>query len=94
MIQAMGLLAGAALPQGQVQDFAFLFVVFDPALLMPRAQFDLQLAELIAQVKATPRQDGVEEIRIPSEQAFRTRARQRVDGFVLERRIYDRIAAL
>ncbi len=94
MVQAMGLLAGAALPQGQVQDFAFLFVVFDPALLMPRAQFDAQLAELIAAVKATPRQPGVEEIRIPSEQAFRTRAKRRIDGFVLEQRIHARIAAL
>ena len=94
MIQAMGLMAGAALPNGQVQDFAFLFVVFDPALLMPRAQFEQQLAELIKAVKATPRQPGVDEIRIPSEQAFRTRARRRVDGFVLDRRIHERIAAL
>lgn len=94
MIQAMGLLAGAALPKGQVQDFAFLFVVFDPALLMPVKQFEKDLAELIARVKATPRQRGVEEIRIPSEQAFRTRAKRRVDGFVLARRIHERIAAL
>ncbi len=94
MIQAMGLLAGAALPKGQVQDFAFLFVVFDPALLMPVEQCEKVLAELIARVKATPRQDGVEEIRIPSEQAFLTRAQRRVNGFVLERRIYERIAAL
>ena len=94
MVQALGLLAGAALPKGRVQDFAFLFVVFDPALLMPRAEFDRQLAELIAQVKATPRQPGVDDIRIPSEQAFRTRARRRTEGFVLDARIHERIAAL
>ena len=94
MVQAMGLLAGAALPRGQVQDFAFLFMVFDPALLMPRAQFEQQLAELIVQVKATPRQPGVDEIRIPSEQAFRTRVQRRVEGFELPRRIHERIAAL
>jgi LDH2 family malate/lactate/ureidoglycolate dehydrogenase len=94
MIQSMGLLAGAALPQGQVQDFAFLFMVFDPALLMPRAQFDAQLAELIAAVKATPCQPGVDEIRIPSEHAFRTRAQRRIDGFMLESRIHARITAL
>ena len=57
-VQAMGLLAGAALPQGQVQDFGFLFVVFDPALLMPAEKFRQELAELIARVKATPRQPG------------------------------------
>lgn len=94
MVQALGLLAGAALPAGRVQDFAFLFVVFDPALLMPRAQFEHELAQLVAAVKATPRQPGVEAIRIPSEQAFRTRARRRVEGFVLDRRIHARIAAL
>ena len=94
MVQAMGLLAGAALPQGRVQDFAFLFVVFDPALLMPRDQFEQQLAELIDAVKATPRRPGVDEIRIPSEQAFRTRAARRESGFALAQPIYDRIAAL
>jgi LDH2 family malate/lactate/ureidoglycolate dehydrogenase len=93
-VQAMGLLAGAALPRGQVQDFGFLFVVFDPALLMPAAQFERELAELIAHVKATPRQPGVDAIRIPSEQAFRTRAKRRVEGFKLDRRIHERIAAL
>ncbi len=93
-IQAMGLLAGAAMPYGQVQDFGFLFVVFNPALLMPVEKFQQELASLIERVKATPRQPGVDEIRIPSEQAFRTRATRRIDGFTLERRIYDRIAAL
>ena len=94
MIQALGLLAGAALPRGQVRDFGFLFVVFDPGLLVPPAQFKQHLAELIAEVKATPRQPGVEEIRIPSERAFRERARRRREGIVLPRSLYDSINAL
>lgn len=93
-IQALGLLAGAALPRGQVQDFAFLFVVFDPALLLPPAQFKQLLAELIARVKHTPRQPGVEEIRIPSERAFRERERRRIEGIALVRRLHERISAL
>lgn len=93
-MQALGLMAGAALPRGQVRDFAFLFVVFDPALLVPPAQFKRQLAELIAQVKATPRQSGVDEIRIPSERAFMERERRRIEGIALERRVYDRIRVL
>ncbi len=32
-----------------------------------------QMAELVARIKATPRQPGVDEIRIPSERAFRER---------------------
>ena len=94
MIQALGLLAGAALPRGQVRDFGFLFVVFDPGLLIPPAQFKQHLAELIAEVKRTPRQPGVDEIRIPSERAFRERARRRREGIVLARSLYDRINAL
>ena len=34
-IQALGLLAGAAIPRGRVQDYGFLFLVVDPATLLP-----------------------------------------------------------
>jgi LDH2 family malate/lactate/ureidoglycolate dehydrogenase len=94
MIQALCLLAGTALPRGRVQDFGFLFVVFDPGLLIPAAQFKREIAELLRCIKATPRQPGVDSIRIPSERAFRERARRRRDGIVLERRIYEKIGAL
>jgi LDH2 family malate/lactate/ureidoglycolate dehydrogenase len=93
-IQAMGLLAGAALARGQVQDYGFLFVVFDPGLLIPTHQFTDQVSELIDRIKATPRQPGTEEIRIPSERAFRERARRRVEGLVLERKVVEALTAL
>ena len=94
MVQALGLLAGAASVRGEVQDFGFLLLAFDPGLLMPAEQFKEQLARLIERVKATPRQPGVEEILIPSERAFRTRRVRRVEGIVLKQAIHDRIAAL
>lgn len=90
-IQALGLLAGAAIPRGQVQDFAFLFVVFDPELLVPREQFKRQLAELLLRIRSAPRQPGVAEIRIPSERAFAERERRRREGIVLERSLYERL---
>lgn len=93
-IQALGLLAGAALPRGEVQDFGFLFIVIDPGLLIPADQFKKQLAELIERVKATPRRPGVEEIRIPSERALLERERRRREGIVLKRQLYDGINAL
>lgn len=93
-IQALGLLAGAALPRGAVQDFAFLFIVFDPGLLVPRDQFEAHLAELLEKVRATPRQAGVDAIRIPSERAFAERERRRTEGVRLLRAIHARIAAL
>ena len=94
MTQAMGLMAGTALTNGKPADFGFLFVVFDPELLMPLPQFKQHLAALIAQIKATPLQPGVGEIRIPSERAFAQRRRSRAKGFMMMQRIYQRIAAL
>lgn len=93
-IQALGLLGGAALTRGQVQDFGFLFVVFDPNLLMPAAEFERQLDELIANVKSTPLQPGIDSIRIPSERSYAERERRRVQGFELQRVIYERIREL
>lgn len=93
-IQALGLLAGVALPRGQVQDFAFLFVVFDPGLLVPPEQFKRQLAELLERIRSTPTQPGVDEIRIPSERAFAEREHRRREGILLERVLYERLNAL
>ncbi len=59
-IQALGLLAGAALPRGDVQDYGFLFIAIDPAVML--LDFEVQMAELVARIKATPRQPGVDEI--------------------------------
>ncbi len=89
VVQAMGLLAGAALARGQVQDYGFLFMAFDPGLLIPTDEFKRQVSELIDRLKATPRQPGVEEIRIPSERAFRERERRRVEGLVFDRAVID-----
>lgn len=94
MVQALSLLGGAALPRGRVQDFGFLFLAFDPGLLMPPAEFARQAQELIQAVKATPRQPDVAEIRIPSERAFRERRRGQREGVVVERAVYDKLQAL
>ena len=94
MVQALGLLGGAALTRGQVQDFAFLFVVFAPDLLMPAAELKHQVSELCQRVRETPTQPGVDTIRIPSERAFREREAHRRTGISLPRPIYDRLNAL
>jgi LDH2 family malate/lactate/ureidoglycolate dehydrogenase len=91
-IQALGLLAGAALPRGDVQDYGFLFIAIDPAVMLP--DFPAQMAELVAHIKATPRQPGVDEIRIPSERAFRERERRRVEGIVLDCKVVEALNAL
>jgi len=94
VVQAMGLLAGAALARGQVQDYGFLFIAFDPGLLLLADEFPRQLSALIDRLKATPRQAGVEEIRISSERAFRERDRCLVEGIVFERKVVEALQAL
>jgi LDH2 family malate/lactate/ureidoglycolate dehydrogenase len=96
MTQAMGLLAGTPLTRGKSTDFGFLFIVFDPELLMPLPQFRQYLSTLLADIKATPKQPGVSEIRIPSERAFAQRDAHRkgAAGITFDRRIFDRLSAL
>jgi LDH2 family malate/lactate/ureidoglycolate dehydrogenase len=93
-VQALGLLAGAALARGEVQDYGFLFWAIDPNIMLPGGDFTKQMAELVAKIKATPRQPGVDEIRIPSERAYRERERRRKEGIVLERKVVESLAAL
>jgi LDH2 family malate/lactate/ureidoglycolate dehydrogenase len=94
VVQAMGLVAGAALANGQVQDYGFLFIAFDPGLLIPVDKFTQQVSELIARLKATPLQPNVPEIRIPSEHAFRERERRRIEGMVFERTVIEALHTL
>ena len=94
MTQAMGLMAGTALTNGKAADFGFLFVVFDPELLMPLPLFKQHLATLLDEIKATPLQLGVSEIRIPSERAFAERERRCNNGFSMEQRIYERLGSI
>jgi LDH2 family malate/lactate/ureidoglycolate dehydrogenase len=52
------------------------------------------MSEYVRQLKATPRQPGVAEIRIPSERAMRERERRRTEGIVLERKVVESLRAL
>jgi LDH2 family malate/lactate/ureidoglycolate dehydrogenase len=95
VIQALGLLGGASAPGGDVIDRGFLFIVFDPALLLPRETFKAELMKLMSRLKALPKQPGVDEIRIPSERGFREREERRAAGcFTIDRPVYDRLINL
>jgi LDH2 family malate/lactate/ureidoglycolate dehydrogenase len=92
MVQALGVLAGAGAEQAS--DYGYLFIAFRPDLFGTVDMFERRLAELIDRVKATPRQAGVEEIRIPSERAVRTRERLLREGIEIDRRVFDALVAL
>jgi LDH2 family malate/lactate/ureidoglycolate dehydrogenase len=93
-IQAMGLLSGANLVRNRPLDYGFFFIALDPDILLPAGDFAQQMSAFVQAVKATPRQSGVDEIRIPSERAFRERSRRRVEGIVLERKVIESLQAL
>jgi LDH2 family malate/lactate/ureidoglycolate dehydrogenase len=88
------LLAGAALPRGEVQDYGFLFIAIDPAILLGPGMFAGQMSELVERMRATPLAPGVDGIRIPSERAFRERARRREEGIVLDRLVVESLRGL
>jgi LDH2 family malate/lactate/ureidoglycolate dehydrogenase len=93
-VQALGLLAGAQLARGEVQDYGFLFWVVDPNVMLPGGDFKRQMSELVRRIKATPRQPGVAEIRIPSERAARERERRRREGILVDRKVVESLEAL
>jgi LDH2 family malate/lactate/ureidoglycolate dehydrogenase len=90
MIQALGLLGGAE----QEGDPGYLFIAFRPDLFGPEDVFRQRVTQLIEDIKATPRQAGVEEIRIPSERAFRTRERLLREGLIIDGLVFDALVAL
>ena len=93
-VQALGLLAGAALPQGKVKDYGFLLLVIDPKMTLPGGEFPDHMSGLVEKIKATPRRPGVDEIRVPSERSFREREQRRKEGLVFDRKVVDSLKAL
>ena len=92
MIQALGLLAGSG--SDQVCDSGYLFIAFRPDLIGPAEVFNRRVRQLIEGIKATPRQPGIDEIRIPSERAFRSRERALREGLNIDRMVFDALATL
>ena len=92
IVQALGVLAGSALDPDK--DDGYLFIVMKPDLLIDPDDFKQQISALIDRIKATPRQPGVCEIRIPGERAFRSREQKLRDGIEIDRAVYDELKAL
>jgi len=91
-MQALGVLAGSGL--GDDKTYGYLMIAIKPDLLVPNDTFRRDMSAMLARVKATPRQPGVDEIRMPSERAFRERARALREGIEIDRAIYETLLAL
>jgi LDH2 family malate/lactate/ureidoglycolate dehydrogenase len=91
MIQALGLLG--SVPE-QESDSGYLFIAFRPDLLGNADVFNRLVTQLIEGIKATPRQPGIDDIRIPSERAFRWRERALREGVSIDQPVFDALVAL
>jgi len=70
------------------RNYGYLIIAFKPDLLVPLEDFKRELEALIQRVKNSPRQAGVDEIRIPSERAYREREQRQKEGIEIDERIY------
>lgn len=91
-MQAFGVLAGSGL--GDDKNYGYLIMAIKPDLLVPIDDFRRDMSAMLAKVKATPRQPGVDEIRLPGERAARERARARREGIEIDRKIHAALLAL
>jgi LDH2 family malate/lactate/ureidoglycolate dehydrogenase len=91
-MQALGVLAGSG--YGDDKTYGYFIMAIKPDLLVPLDDFRRDMSAMLARVKATPRQPGVDEIRLPGERALRERAKALREGIEIDRKIYDALLAL
>lgn len=72
----------------------YLFIAFKPDLFLTPEDYRREIARRIDTIKATPRQAGVEEIRIPGERGYKTRARLTHEGIEIDRKIHNALGRL
>jgi LDH2 family malate/lactate/ureidoglycolate dehydrogenase len=91
-MDALGALAAGTRAADDIGGY--LFIAFRPDLFLPEEDYRREVSRRIETIKATPRQEGVEEIRIPGERAYATRARLLVEGIEIDRKIYAALGRL
>ncbi len=97
-----GLLAGSPFGAGcgdifdmtRSQRFGHLVMAIDIGACCPLTEFHQAMEEMIADLKASPRGEGVEEIWMPGEAEMRRREARRRDGFPVSRVVLDEVRAV
>lgn len=89
---AIGSLCATARELGDTRGY--LIIAFKPDLFLPLEDYKRDLSRRIAEIKASPRMEGVAEIRMPGERSQRERKRLRKEGIEIDRKIYDALGRL
>jgi LDH2 family malate/lactate/ureidoglycolate dehydrogenase len=72
----------------------YMFFAFKPDLFLSPDTYRHEVSQRIATIKATPRQTGTAEIRIPGERGYATRSRLVHEGIEIDRKIHDALGRL
>jgi len=91
-MDALGALTAGLRPAVGVSGY--LFIALKPDLFLPPDDYRREVSRRIETIKATQRRIGVEEICIPGERGYRTRARLMREGIEIDRKIYDALGRL
>jgi len=91
-MDALGALTAGTRPTDAISGYVF--IAFKPDLFVPLEEYRREVSRRIQTIKATPREMGVAEIRIPGERGYRTRARLMREGIEIDRKIHDALARL
>lgn len=82
MVQLLSVVAGGDALPAQFGNFGFIFMVFRPDLLVPRAEYDRKVQDLIARLHACRPAPGSAGVLVPGERSGRRRAEQLAEGFI------------
>ncbi|MBS0643327.1 MAG: Ldh family oxidoreductase [Proteobacteria bacterium] len=91
-MDALGALTFGLRPESGVSGY--LFIAFKPDLFLPLDEYRREVTRRIDTIKANPPQEGVAEIRIPGERAYRTRARLLQEGIEIDLKIHQALQRL
>jgi uncharacterized oxidoreductase len=94
LVEVLGsALAGLASTDETVVGNGVCLVLIDPTCFVPLDRFKTLMDDLVAYVKASPPIDGVEEVLVPGELEFRTRARRLEHGIPIDDVTWDALCA-
>jgi LDH2 family malate/lactate/ureidoglycolate dehydrogenase len=91
-VDALGALTAGTRSADSVSGYVF--IAFKPDLFVPADDYRREVSRRIDMIKATPRQIGVDEIRIPGERGYETRARLMREGIEIDGQIYKALRRL
>jgi LDH2 family malate/lactate/ureidoglycolate dehydrogenase len=91
-MDALGALAAGTRAEDDIGGY--MFIAFRPDLFLPPEDYRREVTRRIETIKATPRREGVDEIRIPGERGYATRARLMLEGIEIDRKIHTALGRL